>query len=140
MATYDRHGWYAGGSFPGRDAPTPQNTSTATTVGQLRANWTGYDWVELPYVEPVIDTPPVVVPAAVTMRQARLALLSAGLLPSVEAAIDAMTEPTKSAARIEWEYSNELQRSNALVTALGPALGLSGSQIDQLFISAAGIA
>lgn len=140
MATYDRHGWYAGDSFPGRDAPAPQNTSTTTTVGELRANWTGHEWLDLPYVAPVIDTPPVVVPAAVTMRQARLALLGAGLLPSVEAAIDAMAEPTRSAARIEWEYSNELQRGNALVAALGPSLGLTGAQIDQLFIAAAGIA
>jgi hypothetical protein len=139
MHTYDLHGWYVGDSYPSRQAVAPENTSQTTTPGQMRANWTGYDWVDLPYVAPVIDTPPVVVPAAVTMRQARLALLGAGLLPAVETAIDAMTEPTKSAARIEWEYSNELQRGNALVAALGPALGLTGAQIDQLFIAAEGL-
>lgn len=70
------------------------------------------------------------------MRQARLALLNAGLLSSVDAAIDAMSEPSRSAARIEWEYSNELQRENALVLALAPALGLTSEQVDVLFISA----
>jgi len=70
------------------------------------------------------------------MRQARLALLNAGLLSSVDAAIDAMSEPSRSAARIEWEYSNELQRENALVLALAPALGLTSEQVDALFIAA----
>lgn len=79
------------------------------------------------------------VPAAVTMRQARLALLGAGLLSSVDVAIDVMSEPTRSAARIEWEYSNELQRSNPLVLALGPALNLTSEQIDALFITASAL-
>lgn len=82
---------------------------------------------------------PVVVPTAVTMRQARLALLGAGLLASVDVAIDAMDEPTRTAARIEWEYSNELQRSNPLLLALGPALGLTVEQIDALFIAASAL-
>lgn len=81
----------------------------------------------------------VVVPSAVTMRQARLALLGAGLLASVDVAIDAMDEPTKTAARIEWEYSNELQRSNPLLLSLGPALGLTVEQIDALFIAASAL-
>ena len=52
----------------------------------------------------VFAAPAPRVPAAVTMRQARLALLGANLLSSVDTAIDALPEPTKSAARIEWEY------------------------------------
>ena len=71
------------------------------------------------------------------MRQARLALLGAGKLAAVDAAINGMPEPNKSAARIEWEYSNEVQRHNGFVSALGPALGMTSAQIDQLFIAAA---
>ena len=81
--------------------------------------------------------PAPVVPASVTMRQARLALMAAGKLAAVEAAIDALSDPTKTAARIEWEYSNEVQRHNGLVAALGPALSLTSDQIDALFIGAA---
>ena len=83
--------------------------------------------------------PPTVngVPQSITMRQARLALLGAGKLSLVDAAIDSMPEPQKSAARIEWEYSNEVQRNNGFVAALGPALGMTEEQIDQLFIAAA---
>lgn len=87
----------------------------------------------------VFTAPAPRVPAAVTMRQARLALLGANLLSSVDTAIDALPEPTKSAARIEWEYSNELQRGNALVAALTPALALTSEQVDALFIAASAL-
>lgn len=79
---------------------------------------------------------PVPVPASVTMRQARLALLSAGLLGAVQTAIDGLSSPDKEAAQIEWDYSNEVQRSNGVVSALAPALGLTEAQIDALFIAA----
>lgn len=79
------------------------------------------------------------IPRSVTMRQARLALLGAGKLAAVDAAIDAMGEPTKTAARIELEYAGEVQRHNGFVAALGPALGLTDAQIDALFVAAAGL-
>lgn len=77
------------------------------------------------------------VPTSVTMRQGRLALLAAGKLAMVDAAIATLPEPQKSAALIEWNYSNELQRNNAFVATLGGALGLTDAQVDQLFIAAA---
>lgn len=77
------------------------------------------------------------VPKEVTMRQARLALRAAGKLAAVAAAIDAMPSPGKENAQIEWEYSNTLRRDHPLVTALGPALSLTGEQLDGLFITAA---
>ena len=79
------------------------------------------------------------VPQSVTMRQARLALLGAGKLAEVDAAIAALSEPTRTAAQIEWEYSNEVQRSNGIVSQLGPALGLTEAQIDALFVAAAAL-
>lgn len=86
----------------------------------------------------VVPAPPTPapVPAEVTMRQARLALLGAGLLTNVDAAINAMPEPAKSAARIEWDYSSAVQRHNGFVAQLGPALGLTDAQIDDLFRAA----
>jgi hypothetical protein len=82
---------------------------------------------------------PQPVPSSVSMRQARLALLGAGALAGVDAAITALPEPTRTAARITWEYSGEVQRHNGLVSQLGPALGLTEAQIDALFIAAAAI-
>lgn len=79
------------------------------------------------------------VPAAVTMRQARLALFAAGKLADVDTAIAALPEPQRTAARIEWDYSNEMQRTNPLVSALTPALGLTSDQVDALFIAASAL-
>jgi uncharacterized protein YbdZ (MbtH family) len=75
-------------------------------------------------------------PKEVTMRQARLALLQAGLLDRVTATIAGMPSPQKQAAEIEWEYSNSLKRSQPLVTQLGAALGLDAAALDLLFSTA----
>lgn len=86
------------------------------------------------------DPAPVVapgVPQVVTMRQARLALLGAGLLPLVDDAINALPDPPRTAARIEWDYSNEVHRDKPFVQMLGGALGLTGEQLDNLFTQAA---
>lgn len=90
-------------------------------------------------VVPKPAPPAPVVPSEITMRQARLVLLSAGKLAAVDAAIDAMSEPTKSAARIEWEYSSAVQRHNGFVSQLGPALGLTEAQIDAMFVAGAAL-
>lgn len=76
------------------------------------------------------------VPPSVTMRQARLALHARGLLTSVQAAINALPADDKPRAQIEWDYSNELQRSNPFVALLGAALGLDSAGIDALFVEA----
>lgn len=81
----------------------------------------------------------VAVPRAVTMRQARLALLQAGMLTTVNDAVAAMPGAAGAAARIEWEYSQEVQRDKELVLALAPVLGLSPAQLDSLFIAAAAL-
>ena len=72
-------------------------------------------------------------PSKVTMRQARLALLGAGLLSTVQTAI-AGAGP---AAAIEWDYATEVQRGSGLVPAMATALGMTDAQIDALFVQAA---
>ena len=78
-------------------------------------------------------------PKEVTMRQARLALLQAGLLDKVTAAIANMPSPKKEAAQIEWEYSNSLKRSQPLTVELGAVLGLDTDALDALFLKASKI-
>lgn len=86
------------------------------------------------YVAP--PPPPEPVPQEVTMAQARLALLGAGLLDKVAAALAALPSPQKEAAQIEWEYRPTVLRTSALVVALAPALSMSSAQLDELFIAA----
>lgn len=73
------------------------------------------------------------VPEVVTMRQARLALLQAGLLAQVNTAIASADDATK----IAWEFSSEVQRNNPLVSTLAAALNLSDAQLNNLVTLAA---
>ena len=73
------------------------------------------------------------VPQQVTMRQARLALLSAGLLDDVEMVIAAAGR----AAQLEWEYAAVVDRSNPAIAAVQQQQGLTDAQIDALFREAA---
>lgn len=114
----DSNGNYYEGDRHGDDMSVPQRPDAEHA-------WNGNDW-----------TPsPVAVPDSVTMRQARLALLQAGILTQVNAAVAAGDEVT----RITWEFSSEVQRSNPIVSTLVTVLGLSEQQLDELFILAASL-
>jgi len=74
----------------------------------------------------------------VTMRQARRALLDAGLLDQVDAAIAAIADATeRRQAEIDWEYATTVERLWPWVQTLGAALGLSAEALDALFELAA---
>ena len=108
-------------------------------------DWRGgkytYDgaWTLSPqWVEPPPPAPePVPVPSAVSMRQARLALLQAGKLADVDAAVAALPSPAKEAAQVEWEYATEVRRDSALMQQLATAIGLTEVDLDNLFVQAA---
>lgn len=108
------------------------DASTVVRFGLTLADFPGVTPPSLPaYV-----APPSTIPKFVTMRQARLALLGAGMLAQVNNAVAAMTGVQGEAARVEWEYSQEVQRDRSLVTSLGTALGLTDAQLDALFVAA----
>lgn len=94
-------------------------------------SWDGTKWV--------YDPAPPYVPTVITMRQARLALLGAGLLSSIETAIESMPSPQKEEVRIEWDYSTLVRRDNKSIQALAAAIGLSDAQLDDLFVSASSL-
>ena len=124
-----------------RDGDTKVPTVDTPEFPNTNPDYLAYQqWLSEGGVPEPADPLPVVVPAAVTMRQARLALLGAGLLDDIAPAIAAIPDATtRRAAEIEWEFSNELQRTNTFVGLLGAALGLSPAQVDSLFIQAAGL-
>lgn len=73
------------------------------------------------------------VPQVVTMRQARLALLDAGLLDLINSAFDAADAGTK----IEWEFASEIRRDWAGLGKLQALLNLNDERVDELFTLAA---
>jgi len=83
--------------------------------------------------EPYIESPKLI-PSIVTMRQARIALHRAGILSTIEAALQDNVE-----AQIEWEYATTVDRNSALVTELASSLGLSPEALDALFDQASRI-
>lgn len=107
----------------------------ALGVGEF-AVFNGIDWAI------VVERPvaPVRVPQVVTMAQARLALLASGRLADVAAALDALPEPPKTSALIEWEFRDTVHRNRDLVlTILDGTLGMTNTEIDDLFILAASL-
>ena len=103
------------------------------------ADYEGFlDWLERGNV-PATPPPPAAapVPSQITMRQARLALLSAGKLANVDAAIATLPSPARETAEIEWQYASTVERVSPIVALLGPALGLDDDELDSLFAMAA---
>jgi hypothetical protein len=82
------------------------------------------------------EAKPEQVPVFVTMRQARRALREAGLLETIDLAINALPSPAKEDAKIDWEFSQEVQRNNKLLHSLSNSMGMTSAQMDALFIAA----
>lgn len=71
-----------------------------------------------------------VVPDEISMRQARLALLEAGLLGAVKNAIDTSAN---EALAIEWEFASVVRRNSTTVESLISILNLTDAQVDEIF-------
>lgn len=98
-------------------------------------------WEVVPLTQAEIDAArKALVPAVVTRRQARQALLMAGLLANVQPAIDALEDPMqRGMTQIEWDDSQEFTRDRPLLIQLATALGLDDVALDNLFIQAGGL-
>lgn len=96
-------------------------------------------WIDgkLTHIYTGVDMPAPIVPQSVTMRQAQRALLAAGKLDAVNAAIAAIPGDAGRAARIDWEKSSSVDRNWPLVASVGAALGMTDGEIDDLFRLAA---
>jgi hypothetical protein len=76
------------------------------------------------------------VPRNVTSRQMHKALALTDKLSTIKAFISSLPEPNRTLVDIEFNQSNEFQRNNTLLNQMAPLLGLSSSDVDQLFIFA----
>ena len=67
MYYFDLYGWYTSTPIAGRSTDiSPDNIIETTTPGEMRANFTGYEWVDLPYQAPAPAPPPVPEPQRIT--------------------------------------------------------------------------
>lgn len=110
-----------------------EDNSTIERFNFTRADFPDAQPPALPEYVPAV----VAVPEVVTMRQARLALLGAGLLAQVNTAVANMPGAEGDAARIEWEYAQEVRRDSPLVAALSAAFGWTSAKLDDIFTEGA---
>ena len=68
--------------------------------------------------------------SCVTMRQARLALLSKGILDTVDSILVDQSD------KISWEYATEVYRNSPIVSKLQTELNLTDEVLDTLFLEA----
>ncbi|EFC32469.1 TPA: hypothetical protein RTG46_001394 [Campylobacter jejuni] len=72
------------------------------------------------------------IPRKITIRQAKLALLEAGLLDDIEV----MIQSADKSIQINWEYATEFERKNELILFFQQQTKLSDAFVDELFIKA----
>lgn len=90
MYYFDLYGWYTITPIAGRSTDiAPDNLIETTTPGEMRANFTGYEWVDLPYQAPAPAPPPVPEPQRITRLAFRNRFTQAEKMALELAALDA---------------------------------------------------
>ena len=115
IATLVRKGWAVRPDPPSYDPATHQ------------VAWDGAQWV-------VSALPPPPVPESVPAHHLRRALRAFGMLASVNAYMAAL--PDDDEMRESWEYAPYFRRDALGIEAARVALGLTGGQVDGLFVAA----
>ena len=106
--------------------------------GDHYLNIDAYNWTGTQVLYDVNYVPPKNVPNFLTARQLRLVLLNDGVTATdVEAQLNLLPEPDRSAALIDWEYATEFDRGNPMIGQLGAALGYTTDQVDDLYVAGA---
>ena len=89
---------------------------------------------------PTPPTPAPTVPQFVSRAQGKAALIAAGLWPAVLAYVNAIADPTdKALAEVALNDTQDWRRDSLFLNSAASALGLTGAQLDQLFVDASGI-
>lgn len=121
---------------PSYDEET-QKLSYSTTASVVNGKWTRTITVVDLSPEELAERKKARVPASVTRRQGRLALLEVGKLADVEAAIANIEDATsRTAAQIEYE-ADTWERSSAFLQGMWAQLGGTDDELDDLFNLAA---
>ena len=114
---------------------TPPPALSGTEVAQ----WRGDAWQVLPQ-RPDPGAPPVPVPESVLRWQGKAALITAGLWQGVLSFVAAIPDPTERAlAEVALHDTQQWHRSSPFFNAAATALGLTGEQLDALFLAASKI-
>lgn len=86
--------------------------------------------------EEINEANKAIVPFEVQLWRIRTVLKLMQLEVQIESAIDAMQEPSKTAATYIWKFGTTVERASQTVMLLQSALQLTDEQVDDLFIQA----
>lgn len=104
-------------------------TDPANTGYQQYLQWLADGNTPEPYV-----APPPPIPATVTRFQALATLSAAGHLPTIRTYIATLSED--NITRLAWENAADWERTSPTVNALATMLGLTDTEVDDLFVAA----
>jgi hypothetical protein len=133
MATFDKYGWYSGNQYPGRHTEVePSNTYVGAQVGRLRANWTGLDWVDIPYeVPPTSSKESYRQSLWCELADLKTALSDIGLYSAAEALV--MAEGTPRKYVISWNNRLTIARTGGISAFLRTGLNKTHVEWDDIF-------
>lgn len=94
------------------------------------------DWVGVGFIPVEDPPPPVAVPYAVDLRQAKIKLYREGVLGTVETMIATSGD---AEVAIEWTAAKEVRRDHPFVNGAQLILSKTNAQMDQWFIEASQI-
>jgi len=115
-----------------------RNDGAVIPLDERNADYQVYmAWVAAGNVPQQADATAPFIPFSVSRFQARAALHLAGLLDDVEALMAAPDTP--ALAKLAWADAQEFKRNSPTMLAMAAELGLTETQLDELFTVAAGI-
>lgn len=113
--------------------PVPDGHMAVESIAELD------EWKSAhPELTPQPEQQPEPVPEEVTLRQFLMAADRSGLLATLEAlkTSDGIPQQTRRDIHFFLEYSNFIERGHPLIAQLAPVVGVTESQIDELFRAA----
>ena len=81
----------------------------------------------------------IIVPQEVQLWRARTVLKLLGMEQVIEVALNSLDEPLKTGALYIWQFGTTVERNSQTVLLLQTVLGLTDSQVDDIFIQAEAI-
>ena len=87
-------------------------------------------------VEEIAEANKPIIQQEVQLWRVRTILKLSGLESNIETALNGLDEPMKTGALYIWNYGTTVERSSQTIQLLQMVLGLTDSQVDDIFIQA----